>query len=106
MKNVVVKVKCDRCGREETFDKIKNNNDLYLYMAKHGWERIHGLDICGDCSEEFDKMWDCFMDKFITDEIFKRSVDVLNSIPMINEISPDDLRKALERSEGRKERGE
>lgn len=62
MKNVVVKVTCDRCGKKETFDKIKNNNDLYLYMAKHGWEHIHGLDICGDCSDEFDEMLDCFME--------------------------------------------
>ena len=65
MKKVVVKVTCDRCGKEETFDNVKNNDDLYLRMHKHGWENVHGLNICGDCSEEFDKLYDIFMKKTV-----------------------------------------
>ena len=63
MISMKVKVKCDRCGREVTFNKIKNDNDLYLYMKKHGWQNIHGADICGECSEEFDEMYDIWMKK-------------------------------------------
>lgn len=98
MKEILVKLTCDRCGKEETFDKITNDNDLYLYMKKHGWESIHGLYICGDCSEEFDRMWDCFMKSFIPDEETNRIFEEFNKIPTINPISPDDLRKALKKA--------
>jgi len=63
MKEPVIILKCDRCGREEFIEPHDSIGDFTVRVGgktlsgnlPEGWRSIGYLDLCPKCAKEFDK---------------------------------------------------
>lgn len=52
------KFTCDRCGRTETTDDRYSEYSGSCPVRPDGWKKYGGIDLCGRCSDDFDKFMD------------------------------------------------
>lgn len=64
MREKVMLVKCDRCGKDILLKKedAKTVVDTFECLPK-GWETIDGNDLCPDCAEKYKTMLKGFYNK-------------------------------------------